>query len=292
MEFLWKALDALPIIASSPLAFLGYAVTIAAWVYAVQRSQRLKLLLARLRDVPEGERTKLIQLELNEVLPPSISAEQWLRAKRQRYFFAAFVILVLTVAALIGAALYSSQAKLVIDDVREVLPPAKKSSASVAGFMLVQATAVPPPALDLAEDAASPLKYRYVFDITLRNPSDEPVNATELRIVFDPRKGGALANVQEISGTYVVQVGTDGATANTPVGRFQAYAWYPSGSGRLHVKTPLSQTLAPKSTDRIRIVVEFPNDYSFSGPMEEAELQVYWNAKRYERSAPISLAKR
>lgn len=292
MDFLTKALQALPLIAMSPLAFVGYVLTLVAWVYAVFRSRRLKLILARLPDIPETDRAKTIQLELGEVLPANITAEEWLRGKRQKYFFVAFVLLLVTFISIVAVAIYQGRARLVIDDVQEVLPPPKKSSAA-AGFIRVQlneATASAP--LHMLEDTAGKLKYRYTFDITLRNPSPEPVNATELRIIFDSGKGGGLANVQEITGTYVVAINSSGATTLSPVGRLRAYAWYPSGRGRLHVKTPIAQTLAPKSVDRIRIIVEFPNDYSFLGPMEEAVLEVYWNSTRYERSAPIRLATR
>jgi hypothetical protein len=282
MDFLTKALQALPLIATSPLAFLGYVLTLVAWVYAVFRSRRLKLILARLPDIPETDRAKTIQLELGEVLPANITAEEWLRGKRQKYFFVAFVLLLVTFVSIVAVAIYQGRARLVI----------KKSSAA-AGFIRVQlneATASAP--LHMLEDTAEKLKYRYTFDITLRNPSPEPVNATELRIIFDSGKGGGLANVQEVTGTYVVAINSSGATTLSPVGRLSAYAWYPSGSGRLHVKTPIAQTLAPRSVDRIRIIVEFPNDYSFLGPMEEAVLEVYWNSTRYERSAPIRLATR
>jgi len=293
MDFLSKALEALPSIATSPLAFVGYVLTVAAWVYAVFRARRLKLLLARLSDIPEVDRARIIQLELGEVLPVNITAEQWLRGKRQKYFFVAFILLLVTLVSVLAVAIYQGQARLLIDDVQEVLPAPKKKSSLQGGLVRVQLNNPSgTKQVELAEDPADQRKYRYTFDITLRNPSPEPVNATELRIIFDPGKGGAIASVQEISGTYVVAVTRTEATTSTPLGRFQAYAWYPSGSGRLHVKTPIAQTLAPKSVDRIRIIVEFPDDYRFLGPMEDAVLQVYWNANRYEQSIPIKLAKR
>ena len=106
MDFLTRAIEALPAIATSPLAFVGYALTIAAWAFAVYRSSRLKLLLQKLPDIPAADRAKTIQLELGEVLPENISAEQWLRARNQRHFLAAFVIFVLTAAAIGVVALY------------------------------------------------------------------------------------------------------------------------------------------------------------------------------------------
>lgn len=294
MDFLARALDALPQVAASPLAFVGYVLTLAVWIYAISRSQRLKTLLDRIKDVPAAERSKVIQLELGEVLPEKITAEQWIRSKKHRYFFVAFVLLLATVLAIGAMAMWIGSARISIDDVREVLPPPRKNSQLTGEMLLAQAPSresdVPKVGLDRLP--AESLRYQYTFDITLRNPSDEPVTVTDIRVIFDPGTGSGLANVQEVSGTYVVRVDETGATTTGPVGRFQAYAWYPSGAGSLIVKSPIAQTLKPKSVDRIRIIVEFPNDYSFRGTMEQAVLEVLWNRNRHERSKPVVLANR
>jgi hypothetical protein len=261
MEFLKKALDALPQVAASPMAFVGYVLTIAAWIYAISRSQRLKTVLDRIKDVPPSERAKVIQLELGEVLPEKITAEQWMRSKKHRYFFGAFVLLLATVLAVGAMAMWAGGASLSVDDLRVVVP-------------------------------SPPENQAYTFDITLRNPSGEPITATEIRAIFDQGSGSGLANVQEVSGTYVVHVDETGGTTTGPVGRFEAYAWYPTGAGELVVKAPISQTVPPKSADRIRIVIEFPNDYTFRGKMERAVFEVQWNGSRYERSKPVVLAAR
>ena len=64
MDFLAKALEALPSIATKPLAFVGYVLTLSAWVFAVSKSRRLKTILDRLTDIPESDRAKVIQLEM------------------------------------------------------------------------------------------------------------------------------------------------------------------------------------------------------------------------------------
>jgi hypothetical protein len=294
VDFLARALDALPHVAASPLAFTGYVFTLAAWIYAISRSQRLKTLLDRIKDVPPAERSRLIQLELGEVLPDKITPEQWIQSKKHRYFFAAFVLLLVTVLAIGAMAIWRGRAQLSIDDVQEVLPPAPRTSrpTGLVRLALASATDSDAPKVGFDRPATESLKYQYTFDITLRNPSEEPVAVTDVRVVFDPGTGSGLAAVQEISGTYVVRVDKTGAETQGPAGRFQAYAWYPSGAGRLIVKSPIAQTLKPKSVDRIRIVVEFPTDYSFRGKMERAVLEVLWNGNRHERSKTIILAKR
>lgn len=100
MEFIIQALKALPTVATSPYALIGYLVTVAAWTWAMHRSVRLKILMARVHELPADERAKLIQLELGEVLPSSISAEQWLRARNHRHFMLAVIVLLVTLTTI------------------------------------------------------------------------------------------------------------------------------------------------------------------------------------------------
>ncbi|MFM0226124.1 hypothetical protein [Paraburkholderia dipogonis] len=100
MEFLTSALKAIPAISTSPLALIGFALTLAAWVLAVFRAKRMKLLLQRLADIPEADRARVIQLELGEILPARISAQQWIRARSHRYYLVAFLALLVTVSVI------------------------------------------------------------------------------------------------------------------------------------------------------------------------------------------------
>jgi hypothetical protein len=102
MEFLKEALNALPSVATNPLAFAGYLVTILAWVWAVNRSRRLRLLLERLREIPEADRAAIIRHEMGAVLPENISAEQWIRSTKHWYYFLAFVLLLLTLLSVVA----------------------------------------------------------------------------------------------------------------------------------------------------------------------------------------------
>ena len=58
MGFLQRFLEALPKAAANPLAFIAYVVVIAAWLWAYQRTARLKVLLSQLELVPKNQRTK------------------------------------------------------------------------------------------------------------------------------------------------------------------------------------------------------------------------------------------
>jgi hypothetical protein len=249
---------------------VGYIVTIAAWVWEIHRNKRLKLVLKHLDQIPESQRVKFIRDTIDVDVPKTISAEQWLRGKKHQYFLLALVISALTVLAIFAIAAWKGSARLDIDSVQQVLDLEGEE-------------------LELAQSQAASKEHRFIFDITVRNPTPEPVSITDIRIVFDPDMGPAIASVQEISGTYIIRISEEGTVTTSPVGRFEAYAWYPSGSGTLYVKSPLAQTVEPRSVDRFRVIVEFPEHYQFRGDMKEAALQVLWNDERYERSKSIKL---
>ena len=271
MEFLQEAIKALPTVAGSPLALIGYLATIAAWIWAITRNRRIKLVLEHIKDIPEGDRAETLRNEMGVVLPDNISAEEWICSKKHQYFLIAFIVLALTILTIIAIAAWKGSARLELNSVQQVL--------SIDGDEL-----------ELSHGLTEESDRRYIFDITLRNPSLEPVTVTDIRIIFDPATGPAIASVEEISGTYVIRVSETGAVTDSPVGRFKSYAWYPSGSGQLYVKSPLSQTVEPLSVDRFRVIIDFPNNYQFRGDMNTALLQVMWNDERYARSKTINLA--
>jgi hypothetical protein len=102
LDVLAQALKALPTIASSPLAFIGYTLVVAAWLLAYARTKRFGLLMSKIKQVPTADRADIIRNEFNTVLPSSIDAEQWLRAQRQKYFLVAFVVSVISATSIIG----------------------------------------------------------------------------------------------------------------------------------------------------------------------------------------------
>ena len=115
MDFLAKALEALPSIATKPLAFVGYVLTLSAWVFAVSKSRRLKTILDRLTDIPESDRAKVIQLEMNEAVPSTITAEDWIRARNNRYFLVAFLALLVTGGTVSAVAMYEGQERAAVE---------------------------------------------------------------------------------------------------------------------------------------------------------------------------------
>ena len=283
MEFLVQALKALPTIAVHPLAFAGYALVLGSWLIALLRTKRFKLLLDRIKDIPEQDRKYLIEREMDTILPTSITAEEWIQLRRQRYYFAAYIISIIAAVTIVGFAV-NHGASLVIDDVKLQKDGINIQliSSAFADEILSQERAK----LGFKEEN----NRSYKFDITLRNPSDQPVNVTDIRVIFDPGTGGGLLSVQEISGTYFVKINPDGSAETTGGGgRFSAYAWYPHGSGTLYVKSPLAQTLKPHDTDRFVVIVEFPRDYKYRGDMKTAKLQLMWNGDEYVYSKLVDL---
>jgi hypothetical protein len=112
MHFLRQALEAIPNAAQSPLAFGAYIVTILAWLIIAYRGSRLGILLKRIADIPARDRRSVVEAEFGRPLPANISADDFLRIERQRYFFAAFLVLVAIVALVLILATYVAATEL------------------------------------------------------------------------------------------------------------------------------------------------------------------------------------
>jgi tetratricopeptide (TPR) repeat protein len=99
-------LKALPVVASSPLAFVGYIVLVISWLIIGLKERRNKNLLENLEKFPEGDRLAAWETETDRVrIRHGLSGEQWIRARRQRYLFIGFGITLSVVVALFILAL-------------------------------------------------------------------------------------------------------------------------------------------------------------------------------------------
>jgi hypothetical protein len=111
-------LQALPTIASSPLAFVAYVILIAAWLVAVTTSRKSARLFKRIKALPEKDRLPAIELEYRTVPAAGVTAAQWLAAKEATYRlvrYCALVVLALVVVGMLGYLInaYFATAKLV-----------------------------------------------------------------------------------------------------------------------------------------------------------------------------------
>jgi len=108
MDFLKEALNALPSVAGSPMAFVGYIATIASWIWAVTRNQRIKILLERIKDIPESDRAETIRNEMGVILPSNINPEEWIRSRKHQYFLIAFIVFSITVLSIVAISINST----------------------------------------------------------------------------------------------------------------------------------------------------------------------------------------
>jgi hypothetical protein len=92
--FLYQVFQAIPTVATHPVAIVAYVIVIGAWLAAYFRTKRFNLLIDQVGQLPENDRKSAIRVELNRIVPATISAEQWLKAKRQQYYLVAFLVTV------------------------------------------------------------------------------------------------------------------------------------------------------------------------------------------------------
>src|SRR5438445_253661 len=100
MGFLEQALQSRPEAAASPLSFIIYLVALATRRWTSAGIRPLKLLLDRIEHVPEEERRGALQAAMGVVLPETVDPEQWLRARKQVYWFLSSLALCFLVLSL------------------------------------------------------------------------------------------------------------------------------------------------------------------------------------------------
>ncbi len=229
--------------------------------------------MSKIEHVPRADRRAVLALEMNTVIPDSISAEDWLRGKRQFYIVSAYVITLLAVLIVVTLA-YINRGGLVIDSVQ-----IKTRRSGFIEPALADPVSTPIQSFQQRHDGT---KHEYKFDLIMRNTSDKPINVTNVVVTFDPDEPGFLSEALEISNTYAVLLNEDGlGKVDSKSGEASAYAWYPNEDGHvLVVKTPLQQTMPPLTTDRFVVDIRFPEDYAFRGPMQKAMLSLIWNGNQ------------
>lgn len=84
--------------ATSPYALIAYLCLVAAWVYIATRGFRLRHISKIIMAVPENDRAALLAKEYNTTPRKGLSAEQWIRSRKQLLLFLAFISLVVAVA--------------------------------------------------------------------------------------------------------------------------------------------------------------------------------------------------
>ncbi|WP_297771566.1 hypothetical protein [uncultured Roseovarius sp.] len=106
MEALQSLIQTLPDVAGSPLALVAYLATVSAVIFFWSRSARIKLLLSKLEKVPESDVADLIKHEMGAILPENISADEWLKSRRQSYYFYATLSILFVVIVVLALGIF------------------------------------------------------------------------------------------------------------------------------------------------------------------------------------------
>lgn len=176
-----KFLEALKVVATSPMALVGYLVVAAAWVYVTTTSGRLKQITKAIKDLPERDRLVILKKEYNTTPRNGLSAEEWIRARKQLLWFFAFVTTILALVVLVLTAILRP-----IASTPETIVPLKGPFAdrtpdpvfSTNGLTIKQVISGKPP------DAASK-----IFDVTISNSSTNQTIVNKFEITWRYKNG-------------------------------------------------------------------------------------------------------
>ena len=109
MEFFERALQLLPQAASSPLAFVAYVITIAGWLWAWSNTLQMRTLLEGLKNLPDAQKPSYVRSVTDKIVPSSITVEEWVRARRDKYLFSIIILAFFLVLCITGLAMWRAK---------------------------------------------------------------------------------------------------------------------------------------------------------------------------------------
>lgn len=158
-EFFRGAFSALPAIASSPLAFVGYIVVVLVWALVAWKVRRSKQLLINLQKFPAKDRLEAFKVDAGIAhLSSGLSPEQWMRSRIQLYYLLGFsviflclvIIFVVAASSQTPGTIYVSAGILIISLI-VILASAYRIGRSGGGSVSVDITPYVEPGHDLRE---------------------------------------------------------------------------------------------------------------------------------------------
>jgi len=94
-QFFVDLVASLPELVKSPLGILGLVLVLAAYLFAFFRKARFDSLLQKVESLPEKDRKAVLVTEMGAApIPKNVSAIQWLRMRKQNYFFLSYALTV------------------------------------------------------------------------------------------------------------------------------------------------------------------------------------------------------
>jgi hypothetical protein len=132
-------------VGTSPYAFAAYIAVVAAWVYTTVARHRLNKVAEVLKNLPPKDRLKLIEQEYKTSPRSGLSAEQWIRARRQTLLLVAFlsVLICATVVVIIAFVLSFSGANVDLAEMRESIKVLRADSQEIRAGLLALVKTVP-----------------------------------------------------------------------------------------------------------------------------------------------------
>lgn len=107
MAILAKMLDAISEAGRTPLSLVAFLAVAGIVLVLGVRSHRLSVIRKALRDLPEADRQRALEIVIGQPLPPGMTPEQWLKYQRQKILFHGFIAILVFTAIIYAIFVYA-----------------------------------------------------------------------------------------------------------------------------------------------------------------------------------------
>lgn len=189
-ELSFPVVEAIKAAGTSPWALVAFALLVAAMTVVSLKVRRNKNLLQNLEKLPEKDRLAALKTEMGTLrIKGGLSPEQWLRHNSRQYLLGGFIVLCVTLVALVSVAL-------------QAMP--QKAPASGASIRLLQERPAEPAASAIRPSSRAPMSS-VVSSVLVHRVGQSERTASQGAVAIDQTPVGTQMAEQAIPPERVIE---------------------------------------------------------------------------------------
>lgn len=181
-------LNALPQVAASPYALIGYVVVAIVWGISLWRNRKLKIIGSRLEKLPEKDRIKALELEYRLLPKGGLDSESFLKFSSKQNNMLIILVAIAATVLIVSLAIYKSveDSKLAsaVDTLTVALNVTKLGKESAENNEFVKAAGTLESVLEIHPSSTGFINLGYVYEEV--SNTDSALLSYEKALSLDP----------------------------------------------------------------------------------------------------------